>query len=135
VLFTAREKAAALTPRIEAGLSRAFRYDARVVLRSLAELRRVVEEAPEGFGTRPTLRRYDVLFLKEPLRPDEALAAAPLREGVDEVTAGRGVLYYSRLVAKASQSRMSRIISLPMYQLMTIRNWNTTTRLLELLEG
>ena len=135
VVFTSGEKAAALTARIEAGLSRAFRYEASVVLRSLADLRRVVREAPEGFGTRPALHRYDVLFLKEPLRPEEALAAAPVREGVDRVAAGPGVLYFSRLAAKASQSRMSRIVSLPMYRFMTIRNWNTTTRLLELLAG
>jgi uncharacterized protein (DUF1697 family) len=57
-----------------------------------------------------------------------------VKPGVDRVVAGAGVLYCSRLVAKASQSRMSRITALPIYKRMTIRNWNTTTRLLELME-
>ena len=135
VLFTSTERAAALVPRLEAGLSRAFRYEASVVLRTREQLRRVVEGAPAGFGARPALVRYDVLFLKEPLSAAEALAQVPVKPGVDEVSAGRGVLYFSRLVAKASQSRMSRIVQLPMYKRLTIRNWNTTTRLLALMEG
>src|SRR5437773_10191019 len=31
---------------------------------------------------------------------------------------------------KASQSYLTRVIQLPIYQSMTIRNWNTTTKLL-----
>jgi len=134
VLFSSRERSAALAPRIEAGLSRAFGYDASVVLRSLPQLRRVVSEAPSGFGARPGLYRYDTIFLKGPLTPAAALEQAPVRPGVDRVSAGPGVLYYSRLVRKASRSRMSRITALPIYGQMTIRNWNTTTTLLALLE-
>jgi len=133
VVFTSGEGRAALVPRLEAALSEAFRFQASVVLRTGEQLRRVVDRAPAGFGARPALHRYDVIFLKEPLTAARALAAAPTREGVDRVFAGSGVLYYSRLVAQASRSRMSGIVSLPMYQQMTIRNWNTTTRLLDLL--
>jgi uncharacterized protein (DUF1697 family) len=133
VLFTARARAPALVTRLEAGLAKAFGYRATVVLRSREELRAVVEGAPAGFGASPDRYRYDVIFLKEPLTAAEALAAAPRNPAVDQVFAGRGVLYYSRLVAKASQSRLSRITGLPVYQRMTIRNWNTTTALLALL--
>jgi uncharacterized protein (DUF1697 family) len=135
VLFTSREPAGALVARLEAGLSRELGFPASVLLRSRDELRRVVERAPAGFGARSAAYRYDVIFLKPPLSAADALAAAPARPGVDRVVAGEGVLYFSRLVAKASQSRMSRITALPVYQRMTIRNWNTTTRLLALLEG
>jgi uncharacterized protein (DUF1697 family) len=135
VLFTSAEPTATLVARIEAGLSRTFGYPALVVLRTRAQLRAVVEGAPPGFGSRPALFRYDVIFLKEPLSAAEALDPLPRNPGVDAVSAGRGVLYFSRLVRKASQSRMSRIVSLPMYQRMTVRSWNTTTRLLALLEA
>ena len=56
------------------------------------------------------------------------------RDGVDQVWPGAGVLYFSRLSQRLSQSRMSRIASTPHYQSMTIRNWNTATRLLSLLD-
>ena len=32
-------------------------------------------------------------------------------------------------MSRASQSRLSRIVSMPIYQNMTIRNWNTTMTL------
>jgi uncharacterized protein (DUF1697 family) len=53
---------------------------------------------------------------------------------VDSVNAGKGALYFSRLISNASQSHLSRIIGKPVYQDMTIRNWNTTRKLLELME-
>jgi len=58
-----------------------------------------------------------------------------VREGVDSAFAGRNVLYFSRLTSRASQSYLTKIISVPMYQSMTIRNWNTTTKLLALMES
>jgi uncharacterized protein (DUF1697 family) len=135
VVITSRERARPLVPRIEAALSEAFDYSATVVVRPRAQLRRVVDEAPAGFGAKPERYRYDVIFLKEPMSPADALAQVPAKAGVDRVSAGPGVLYFSRLIEKASQSRMSRIVALPIYKQMTIRNWNTTTRLLKLMEG
>jgi uncharacterized protein (DUF1697 family) len=134
VLFTTREPGAALAARLEAELSRAFGFSATVVLRTREQLRRIVEGAPPGFGARPALYRSDVVFLKAPLSAPALLARVPVKPGVDQAVAGRGALYLSRLVARASQSRMSRLVSMPEYKQMTIRNWNTTTRLLELLE-
>lgn len=56
------------------------------------------------------------------------------KPGVDRVFAGDGVLYFSRLISKAAQSYLSRVVGKPAYQSMTIRNWNTTGKLLELME-
>lgn len=130
VLISSGERGASLVARIEAMLSKAFGYSASVVVLSRAQLRRVVEGAPAGFGTRSDRFRYDVIFLKAALSPTEALERVPVNPDVDQVAAGPGVVYYSRLIQKASQSRMSRIVALPIYKQMTIRNWNTTTRLL-----
>src|SRR6266511_3923883 len=56
-----------------------------------------------------------------------------MRGIVERAHVGIGVLYVSRLAAKATQSRLNRIISSPIYPSVTIRNWNTTTKLLELM--
>ena len=136
VLFTAdRSSQQALTARIEKALSRTFAYEARVVVRSFEQMRRVVQGAPKGFGTQPGVHRYDVIFLKHPLTADEALQSVTAKPGVDRVYAGEDVLYFSRLIAKATQSQLSRIVGKPAYQSMTIRNWNTTRKLLQLMEG
>lgn len=124
-----------LTDRIERMLAANFDYEAKVVLRSRKQMRTIVERVPTGFGDDATRYRYDVIFLKAPLTARTAMRSVPTKEGVDRAHAGRGVLYFSRLTSRATQSRLSRIASMPVYQSMTIRNWNTTTKLLELLES
>ncbi len=132
VFRSARSAPAALTRRVEELLTETFDYRASVVLRSRAQMRAVAEKAPNGFGSNDAYR-YDVIFLKEPLTASAALKDVPTNPDVDEVHVGPGVLYFSRLTSRASRSRLSRVVSLPIYQLMTIRNWNTTTKLLELM--
>jgi uncharacterized protein (DUF1697 family) len=78
---------------------------------------------------------YDVIFLKEPLSAAVAMKSVRTKQGVDQAYGGTGVLYFSRLISRASQSQLSRLVSQPVYQSITIRNWNTTTKLLSLLEG
>jgi uncharacterized protein (DUF1697 family) len=135
VLFTARRSNQhVLTGEIETALSKMFAYRSRVVVRSFEQMRNVVEAAPKGFGRRPAAYRYDVIFLKHPLTAEEALQSVTAKPGVDRVLAGDGVLYFSRLISKAAQSHLIRIVGKPAYQIMTIRNWNTTVRLLELME-
>jgi uncharacterized protein (DUF1697 family) len=136
VIFTAPAAGhAGLTRTIETMLGRAFDYQANLVLRSREEMEKIVVRAPDGFGALPTRYRYDVLFLKRPLTAAIALKQVPVKEGVDRAHAGTGVLYFSRLIRQASQSRLSRVVSLPIYQSMTIRNWSTTTKLAQLLSG
>ncbi len=125
-----------LVTRLEKALSKAFSpYNARIVLRPHAGLRQIVRDAPQGFGTKPQKFRYDVIYLKEPMTATEAMNSVTARPGVDEVTIGSGVLYFSRLIAKATQSQLARIVSLPVYQHMTIRNWNTTSKILALMDA
>jgi uncharacterized protein (DUF1697 family) len=137
VVFSAPPSSQAeLTRRIERTIRSAFdHYDASVVLRSRSQLRTVVQKAPKTFGSEPTAYRYDVCFLKAPLTAKQVVATVPTKEGVDRIWAGSGVVYFSRLTSRATQSRLNRVASLPVYQQMTIRNWNTTTKLLELLEA
>jgi uncharacterized protein (DUF1697 family) len=135
VLFTSPEtRAAELTRRIEAMLAETFGYQATVVVRNRQQMRAVVERAPEGFGAEPTRYRYDVIFLKGPLTAKVAMRSVPTKPGVDEAYAGTGVLYFSRVTAKAAQSRLNKIISSPIYPSVTIRNWNTTTKLLRMMD-
>ena len=127
---------AELTRRTERMLSATFaHYDASVVIRSRTQMRAIVDRAPKGFGTQPALYRYDVIFLKPPLTAKTALRSMSMKEGVDRGWAANGVLYFSRLTSRATSSRLNRVVSLPIYQQMTIRNWNTTTKLRELLDA
>ena len=83
----------------------------------------------------------NVLFRSEPtdaralVVPRAVVTSISTREGVDTAEAGASVIYFSRLIARASQSHLPRLISMPVYKQLTIRNWNTTTKLLTLLDA
>lgn len=62
------------------------------------------------------------------------MSVVRLKDGVDQAWEGDGVVYFARLSARRTQSKMGRIVGTPRYKLMTIRSWTTTTKLLGLLE-
>ncbi len=106
-----------------------------VVLSLLAEtLRASVSDAPEGFGTEPDLYHYDVAFLMAGTTGAEALSAFGIREGVDTAWAGSSAVYFRRLSAERTRSKLSSVMGSPLYKQMTIRNWRTCQALVGLLE-
>ena len=134
VLFESSEPRSTLEHRIEELMALDLRTPVVVVVRSLTQLRNVVQRAPDGFGGQPDRFHYDVVYLKAPVTAQSVLNALTPREGVDRAWAGTGVVYFERLSARRSQSRMTRITAIPQYASMSIRNWNTTTKLLSLLD-
>ncbi len=126
---------AGLTKEIEERLSQRFNYQSRVAVFSHQQIREIVGEAPPDFGTEAEQYRYDVFFLIKPLTAGELMQKINPRVEVDKVYAGESALYFSRLISKASLSRLTKIITIPEYKNITIRNWNTTTRLLELMDS
>jgi uncharacterized protein (DUF1697 family) len=134
VLFRApRQARARLASRLERALSARFAMELKVVLLTEAQLRAVVEDAPDGFGA--DTHRSDAIFLRAPLTVKRAFPLFETKEGVDQVWPGKGVIYFSRLDARASSSRLSRIVARPEYKEMTIRSWGTTTKLLGLMDS
>ena len=119
-------------PKLEAALSKALGLPIRLALRTHREMDAIVKSAPRGFGSKPDTLRYDVWFVIPPTTAETIVAALKPKEGVDTVVAGDGVVYATRLTAKAAQSRLARIVGMPIYASVTIRSWNTTRKLAEL---
>ena len=134
VLFRSSTPRAALEDRLEGVLEPAFGLDLVVVVRSHAQLRSVITKAPKGFGAKPDTFHSDAVFLKAPLTAAKAMKVVETKDGVDRAWPGTGVVYFQRLSARRTASRMGRMIGSPEYQLMTIRSWSTTTKLLSLLD-
>jgi uncharacterized protein (DUF1697 family) len=134
VVFGTTASATSLESSIETMLERRFKIPLVVVVRTQTQMRKVVDDAPGGFGATPTMYHSDAIFLKHPLTSTQAMKVVKLREGVDRAWPGPGVIYFDRLSAQRTQSRMSRIVGTPEYQRMTIRNWATTTKLRSLLD-
>jgi uncharacterized protein (DUF1697 family) len=135
VVVVAPEAAvAAVAARVERLLAEEFGVDTVVVVVSAEAFRDAIAEAPQGFGEKPDVYHEDVAFLKPSLSPEEAMAAFRLREGVDEIWQGTDVVYFRRLSAQRTRSRLSAVMSTPQYRQMTIRNWRTTTTIARMLD-
>ena len=135
VIFNAAEtNKKALTEQIEVALSQSFNYSSTVLVFTDKQYEHMIEDAPENFGKYPDTYKYDIIFLKEPLRSEDVKDKILTREGVDTVYVGKSVVYLSRLIEKLSQSYLPKIISLPIYQEMSIRNWNTAKKIYELVK-
>lgn len=134
VILESDKRAGEIRTRIEETLPERFKLDdelVRVLVLTLDQFQTVMANKPEGFGEQPEKYHSDVIFLMG----IEAARVMPLfrpREGVDKVWPGKGVIYSQRLSAQRTKSRLKEIMAKPEYKFMTIRNWSTTTKLLEL---
>jgi uncharacterized protein (DUF1697 family) len=122
--------------QIEALLPKNFTLDSDIIkIRaiSLKDLKAIVEKAPKDFGTKPDTYHSDVLFPMA-VSSSDIMAVTETNPEVDKAWEANGVVYYQRLSAKRTKSRLNRVISKPIYKSTTIRSWSTTVKLLNLLE-
>ena len=137
VIVESTKSAAAIASEIEAILPAKFKLHSelvRVLVLSGKQLRAMIDARPKGFGDQPGKYHSDAIFLMG-ITAAEAMKVFMPREGVDVVWPGKGVIYSQRLSAQRTKSRLNKIVGTPVYASMTIRNWATTTKLLELVEG
>ena len=135
VLAAPKRSEATVAEAVEAVLEAEFGVATVVVAVAAARMREAVLNASEGFGSEPDTYHYDVAFLRPGTHAADALAAFSLREGVDAAWAGDAAVYFRRLSAERTKSRMSSVMASPVYKHMTIRNWRTTKTLVEMLDG
>jgi uncharacterized protein (DUF1697 family) len=136
VILTSNKHADEIKAEVEKALPESFKLDTdliKVLVLTDKQIQTVIDKKPEGFGEQPEKYHSDVIFLMG-IAPEEALPVFAPREGVDRIWPGDGVIYSQRLSAQRTKSRLNKIMATPAYKSMTIRNWNTTTTLLKILE-
>lgn len=128
-----------LSAKIENSLPKKFKLDSSVI-KILAldrkTFKKVVAQAPKLFGKDDSKYRYYVLF---PMgrRTSEAIKEIDVREGIDKAWQGDAAIYYrlpSLTSPNATKSYLNKVTQKPIYAAITMRNWNTTIKLLEILE-
>ena len=135
VLFeTAERNAAKLESAIELALEKRFRLPITVVVRSRAEVGRIVKAIPPSWIGNDGLR-VNVAFLRR-TRDGRTLARElEPKEGVDELVATKSALIWATRRDALTRSGMQKLIRGADYKDMTVRNLNTTLKLRELLAG
>lgn len=136
VILKSKKSPKQMQAQIEKLLPKKFKLHSeliKVLVLSRAQLQVVVSKKPKGFGGQPAKYHSDAVFMMDTTVAKAMTVFSP-KEGVDRVWPGKGVIYSQRLSAKRTQSRLGKIVGTPAYKCMTIRSWNTTTKLLELMK-
>lgn len=137
VILQSKLSAKTLGENIENHLPKKFKLDSsiiKVLVLTETQIQSIVKNKPKGFGDQPNKYHSDVVFLMG-VSSDDAMKVFNPREGVDKVWQGDLAIYSQRLSAKRTTSRLSKIVGTSIYKSMTIRNWNTVTKLLKLLDN
>ncbi|MDR0558820.1 MAG: DUF1697 domain-containing protein [Prevotellaceae bacterium] len=119
---------------VERKLFDELKNEVSTVLLTSAEMNEIIDRKPDSFGEDSENYKYDVFYPIEPLTTEEAVKEFDTRENVDKIYIGKNVLYMSRLKEELSKSRISKIIESKIYSKLTVRNWNTTKKLYEIIK-
>lgn len=124
-----------ITETIEKTITKDFGHAVPAVVLSQDELEVIVDELPEGWMGDEKWK-YNYLFLKTPYDMDEVISSiGNLKPQIETLTPGKGVIYQAILFTKFGQTTSGKLASMPVYQIMTIRNHNTVTKLFELMKS
>jgi uncharacterized protein (DUF1697 family) len=135
VILKSNKRANDVKAQIEKVLPENFKLDEgfiKALVLSHKQLQVIIDNKPKGFGEQPEKYHSDAIFLMG-IDSAQAMPAFNPREEVDQVWAGDGVIYSQRLSSQRTKSRLKNVMETPLYKSMTIRSWNTTLKLLEIL--
>ena len=124
-----------LAREIEKAISHSIKLDVRVVVMGVDSYAKMVTNVPQGWGEKEGWK-YNTLFLIPPYDINKVLEdIGELKPDIEVVVAGEGVIYQAILFEKFSRTTSGKLASRVSYKQMTVRNWNTTRKLLELLQS
>jgi uncharacterized protein (DUF1697 family) len=119
--------------KVESSLKERFKYDARVIVRSSEDMENTVKNIPAIFQNPEW--KHNVIFLGDTLDSPEVLKKFELKEGIEETNYVKGVLFWSAEMKSIGRSTMLKLSTKKEYKEMTVRNVNTTRKILELMSG
>lgn len=106
--------------------------DPDIQLRDEAEIGMIAGAIPADW-TNDSSMKCDVVFLQDDVDRAEILDELGPRPGIEDALYVPGAVIWRVDRANAARNRLTRIVGTPLYSRVTVRNCNTTRKLLELL--
>ena len=133
IIFKTKEMdARKLEVKIEKMLLQEYQLDSKVVIRTLAEMAKLVQSLPESWSNESEWRN-NVMFLRHTIDSKRILDDLPVKSDIEEIVYRPGALLWSVKTSDASRTNMARFGSHKLYREVTVRNLNTTRKLHDLM--
>ena len=135
LLFRAKEKdPRKLERKIDAMLEQEHGIPARTVVRSHAEMTQLLATIERTWAKPSDEWRYYVCFLRHTVDSKDVIAEVKAKPEIEEVVYCPGTLLWRARIAELTRSGVQKVTTSPIYKEMTIRNLNTTQKVLALME-
>ena len=135
VIFSSSLRSRArLTKVLEEAIERAFGFRVEVLVRDLKSMRAVVKALPRTWVNDATTK-CDVMFLWDEVARPSVVKELPIKAEIEDVKYVSGALLWRVDRNSVTRSGLMKLVGTPLYKRMTIRNCNTTRKLLELMES
>jgi len=134
VLFTSSQTdARKLETNIERLLTTQHKLECKVVVRSLSEMKKLVESLPASWKGDESWA-HNVMFLRRSIDSKDVLKELAPKPEIDKVLYRPGAVLWSARRSDIKRSTMNKLSSRKIFQHMTVRNPNTTRKLYELMK-
>lgn len=134
VFESAMKDRAKLTRLLEGSIEKHFGMSVRVLVKSRDELAAIAAALPKNW-TNDATSKCDVFFLWPAVDKPAVLDALEYDPEIDDVRYTPGAVLRCTARKNAARSKLTKVAGTPLYQEMTIRNCNTTRKLLALLDA
>jgi len=121
-----------LTSKIEKAIEADFGTPVAVVLRDLAEMKKLVAKIPDEWVTDKDWR-CDVMFLWPEYDRKAVLKEFPINPEIEDVRYLPGAVVWHIAARDVTKSRRSKMFGTPLYRGLSIRNVNTVRKLAQLM--
>lgn len=123
-----------LARKLELAIKKTFSHDLRVVVFTHPEWKAVIKNAPKQWGNDETYS-HNLLVLLPPVTAKEAVqASGEIKPDIEFAVAGVGVIYQGMSIKDRGKTNYAKIVGKPIYKQITIRNYNTSAKLLKLMD-
>lgn len=118
---------------IEKALSAAFKYEAKVLIRSKKDMENTISHFPNIFQNPDW--KHNVIFLSSTIDSKDILDKFVIKKDIEQLSYFPGVLFWSAELKTITRSSMLKLSTRKEYKEMTVRNLNTTKKIFEIMNG
>ena len=135
VIFSSKSRSRArLTDVLEDAIENTFGFRVSVLVRDLRSMRAVVKTLPKTWVNDAAMK-CDVMFLWGDVARASVVKELSIKPEIEELKYVAGALIWRVDRKGVTRSGQMKLVRTPLYKRMTIRNCNTTRKLLELMEA
>jgi uncharacterized protein (DUF1697 family) len=133
VIFDSEEQSTTkLVKRCEEIIGKGFGFPISLVVIDVNTLKEALEHAPGWWGDDPD-SKHNAIFVIQPASVEDVIEdAGKIKPEYERLYAYKAVIFWSAPIDTFSHTRWSKVTGTKAYKCITIRNANTTRKLLEL---